>query len=310
MPLSLDDLIQHLDLEMLEVNLFRGQSRDLGGRSVFGGQVIGQALVAASRTVAGGAVPHSLHAYFLRRGDMAKPIVYEVDRIRDGSHFTTRRVQAIQHGAPILSMIASFQLPETGLEHAFTMPDVPPPEACQPVFAEDEKWLDPRHTLNDAMGDTPPGKSSPQSGAPITKLLEREQSLEYRFVTPLQAETGALQQHLWLRAAAPLPDDPIMHQCVLTYASDFNLLATAFQPHGLSIFRDDTVIASIDHALWFHRPFRIDDWLLYTMDSPSAQSARGFARGMLFDRSGRLVASVAQEGLMRVIDPAQRKAHR
>ena len=288
---QLQDLIALLDLERLELDLFRGQSRDLGGKSVYGGQVIGQALVAAGRTVQD-SVPHSLHAYFLRPGDMAQPIVYEVDRVRDGRSFTARRVQALQNGAAILSMIASFQRPEPGLEHQAPMPSVPPPEALEFLHVQRARWADAAPGLHPRLRDA----------------LCRELAIEFKAVTPwnpLEPEKRAPAQAYWIRAAGRLPDLPdgtpdwTLHRCVLAYASDFNFLSTAMLPHGRSWFARDMVVASIDHALWFHRDARIDDWLLYSMESPSAQGARGFSRGLIHDRAGRLVASVTQESLMR-----------
>jgi acyl-CoA thioesterase-2 len=282
---ALDDLIHVLDLEPLEVNLFRGQSRDLGGKSVFGGQVIGQALVAASRTVEE-RLPHSAHAYFLRPGDMALPIVYEVDRVRDGQRFTARRVQAIQKGEVILTMITSFQRPEPGLEHQATMPDVPPPEALRPQAELIQEWL----------------AAVPHVPERIREAFLRRMAVEFRPVVPRNPLLPVVlppQQAFWVRAQGPLPPDPLLHDCVLAYASDFSLLSTALLPHGRSWLSQDLAVASIDHALWFHRPLRIDDWLLYAMDSPTAQGGRGFSRGQFFDRQGRLVASVAQENLMR-----------
>ncbi|MDR3418770.1 MAG: acyl-CoA thioesterase II [Nevskia sp.] len=286
----LQDLVNLLDLEALEVNMFRGQSRDLGGKSVFGGQVIGQALVAAARTVEG-AEPHSLHAYFLRPGDMNLPLVYEVDRIRDGRSFSARQVSAIQHGQPILSMIASFQKPESGPEHQAPMPQVPAPETLRPQAELAEEWLRQR-------ADVPPR---------LKDAMLRVLAIEFRPVTPwnpLQPEARECAQNIWFRAAGRLPDDPLLHRCVLAYASDFNLLSTALRPHAMSFLDPNNAIASIDHALWFHRDVRADDWLLYAMDSPSAQGARGLSRGLIFDRGGRLVASVVQENLMRRINPA------
>jgi acyl-CoA thioesterase-2 len=282
----LQDLIELLDLEQLEVNLFRGQSRDTGGRSVFGGQVISQALVAANRTVPLDRPTHSLHAYFLRPGDMEKPIVYEVDRVRDGRSFTTRRVQAIQRGEVILSMIASYQVVEKGFEHQAPMPDVPAPESLTDLNELARQWL--------AEAGPIPERAR--------EWLERKVGVEFRPVdtqNPITRGPGEPVQRLWMRAVGPLPDDPALHRHVLAYASDFNLIGTAQYPHGVSFTNPKLFIASIDHALWFHRDFRIDDWLLYDMDSPSAQGSRGFARGQIFDRKGRLVASVAQEGLMR-----------
>jgi acyl-CoA thioesterase-2 len=285
----LEDLLHLLDLERLEDNLFRGQSRDLGGKSVFGGQVVGQALVAASRTVEG-AAPHSLHAYFLRPGDMAQPIVYEVDRVRDGRSFAARRILAIQHGAPILSMMASFQKPESGVEHQATMPQVPPPEALTPQADLRQKWAD-----------------EADISERTRRAYLRNLAIEFKQVhpwNPLKPEKRAPRQDIWFRAAGPLPDDPLLHTCVLAYATDFKLLSTALLPHGRTWFQLDMVVASIDHALWFHRDVRVDEWLLYSMESPSAQGARGLSRGLIFDRQGRLVASVAQENLMRQLPSA------
>jgi acyl-CoA thioesterase-2 len=289
---ALDDLIRLLDLEPLEVNLFRGQSRDLGGKAVFGGQVIGQALVAASRTVED-RWPHSLHAYFLRPGDMAHPIVYEVDRVRDGKHFTARRVQAIQHGEVLLSMICSFQVPESGFEHQAPMPDVPSPESLRPQSELVREWL----------------AAVPQVPPRIREAFERRMAVEFRPVEPRNPLLPTVQpprQAFWVRANGTLPDEPLLHACVLAYASDFSLLSTALLPHGASWLTPWLAVASIDHALWLHRSFRFDDWLLYAMDSPTAQGGRGLSRGQFFDRGGRLVASVAQENLMRRIAPPAR----
>lgn len=288
----LRDLVQLLDLETLETNLFRGQSRDLGGKSVYGGQVIGQALVAAARTVEG-AVPHSLHAYFLRPGDMAQPIVYDVDRVRDGRSFIARRVQAIQNGLPILSMIASFQRPEGGLEHQIAMPDVPGPDELEFAHVLRQRWAR-------------EGGALPER---VRAALTRELAIEFKPVkpwNPLKPEKREPVQHIWLRAGGALPADPLLHTCVLAYATDFNLLSTALLPHGKTWFGPEMIVASIDHALWFHREVRADDWLLYAMDSPTAQGARGFSRGSIFDRRGRLVCSVTQENLMRVGTPGVR----
>lgn len=285
----LQDLINVLDLETLEVNLFRGASRDLGGRSVFGGQVIGQSMVAAGRTVEG-RTPHSLHAYFLLPGDMAAPIVYEVERIRDGGSFSARRVQAIQHGRPILSMIASFQVPEPGMEHQEPMPAVPPPESLQSTAELIPAWLA-------AAGDVHPR---------IRTALQTVPAVEFRPVggwDPTPPAATAPQQQVWFRIGSQLPDDPMLHRSLLAYASDFNLIATALRPHGKSWYSLDMQVASLDHALWFHRDCRVDDWLLYSMDSPSAQAARGLARGLIHDRQGRLIATVVQEGLMRRVVP-------
>lgn len=284
---QLQDLLAVLNLETLEDNLFRGQSRDLGGKSVFGGQVIGQALVAASRTVSGH-TPHSLHAYFLRPGDMTLPIVYEVDRVRDGRSFTTRRIQAIQHGQPILSMMASFQIPEPGLDHQAQMPQVTPPEQLTELLELRSGWI----------------AKHPEIPERFRKAFLRELAIEFKPVepwNPLVPEARPPQQAIWFRAAGQLPDDPMLHRCVLAYASDFNLLSTALLPHGVTWFSKDMNVASIDHAIWFHRDLRMDDWLLYVMESPSSQAARGMSRALIFTRDGKLVASVAQENLMRKV---------
>ncbi|MDP9142257.1 MAG: acyl-CoA thioesterase II, partial [Pseudomonadota bacterium] len=227
-----------------------------------------------------------LHAYFLRPGDMTLPIVYEVERVRDGRTFTTRLVQAIQNGQPILSMIASFQNPESGLEHQVKMPDVPPPEKLVSSRELNDLWIQQAGDVSDRVFHT----------------LTRELAIDFKPVSPwnpLAPEVQPPAQHIWFRAAGKLPDDPMLHRCVLAYASDFNLLSTALRPHGQSWFADYMVVASIDHAIWFHRQVRVDDWLLYSMDSPTSQGARGMSRGLIFDRSGRLVASIAQENLMR-----------
>jgi len=248
---------------------------------------VGQALVAATRTV-GGRAPHSLHAYFLLPGDMAAPIVYEVDRIRDGRSFTARWVQAIQHGQPILSMIASFHVAEPGLEHQTPMPQVPPPDSLRSIAELREQWL---AEAGAAVSDR------------VREALLRPSPIDFRPVVPwnpLRPTVTPPRQELWFRAVDRMPDDPLLHTCMLTYASDFQLIPTALRPHGLSWLGGSTILASIDHAMWFHRPARVDEWLLYAMESPSAQNARGFARGLIYDRAGRLVASVAQEGLMRV----------
>ncbi len=285
MDANLKAVIDQLDLEPLEVNLFRGQSRDTGMRSVFGGQVIAQALVAAERTVEGRA-PHSLHAYFLLPGDVGAPILYQVERIRDGRSFSARRVQAIQHGRPILSMIASFQKPEAGLEHAAPMPDVPPPEALAPLADARERSL------------AATGGAHPRTG----RALRAPTAFDFR---PVEAEGSPREPRraFWFRAVDRVPDDPRLHRWLLAYASDLALAGTALRPHGRSWHHATMIVASLDHALWFHRDARIDEWLLYAMDSPSAQAARGLARGLLFDRAGRMVASAAQEALMRDVGP-------
>ena len=280
----LDDLIKVMTLERIELDLFRGESRDIGSAQVFGGQVLGQALMAATATVEHRDV-HSLHAYFLRRGDFNSPIVYEVDRARDGNHFSTRRVVAIQHGAQIFNMSASFQSQEEGLAHQLDMPIVPPPEDLHELT-----WY-----FKDLLTHLP---------LRVRRILEQKRPFEFRPTQPpslLEAEKVAPQRSFWLRAVAPLPDDEAMHRCLLAYVSDFHLLDTALMPHGMAMTQPNLVMASIDHAMWFHRSVRLDDWLLYCIDSPSASGARGFSRGSIFSRDGRLVASTSQEGLIRLV---------
>jgi acyl-CoA thioesterase II len=282
----LDDLLKVMTLERLEMDLFRGESRDIGSPQVFGGQVLGQALVAATATVQNRMV-HSLHAYFLRRGDFNSPIVYEVDRARDGNHFSTRRVVAIQHGAQIFNMSASFQADEAGLEHQLSMPEVPPPESL-PEFASYYKHV---------MAHLSPG---------MRRALEEKRPFEFRPTQPpssLTSEKVSPSRAIWFRTVAPLADDEALHRCLLAYASDFHLLDTALMSNGFSMTAPNLVMASIDHAMWFHRSVRVDDWLLYSTDSPSASGARGFTRGNVFSRDGRLVASTSQEGLIRVAAP-------
>jgi acyl-CoA thioesterase-2 len=279
---AIETLLSILDLEPLEHNLFRGRSPQVGWQRVFGGQVIGQALVAAARTVEGRAA-HSLHAYFMRPGDPSVPIIYEVDRIRDGKSFATRRVVAIQHGEAIFSMSASFQVEESGFDHQLPMPSVPPPEELPSESDLKALFVE----------------SAPE---PVRRYWERERPLELRPVDLrhyLSREPLEPVQQVWIRATGKLPDDPNIHRSVLAYASDMTLLDTSLFAHGRNIFDRDLQVASLDHALWFHRPFRIDEWLLYNEDSPSASGARGFSRGSLFSRDGRLIASVAQEGLIR-----------
>ncbi len=285
MPSALQDVLAILDLEPLEVNLFRGRSPQSRWQRVFGGQVIGQALVAACRTVEEVAQrpPHSLHAYFLLGGDPKVPIVYEVDRIRDGKSFTTRRVMAIQHGRAIFSMEVSFHGAEEGLSHQFPMPDVPKPDAL-PSDTE----------IRDRVLSLMPD--------PVRRYYDRERPIELRPVEYgryLGEKLEGGRFHMWIRATERLPDEPAIHQCVLAYASDMTLLDAALIPHGRTVFHQDIMAASLDHALWFHRPFRADEWLLYAQDSPNLSGARGFSRGLIFALDGTLVASVAQEGLLR-----------
>jgi len=281
----LDDLIKVMTLERLEMNLFRGESRDIGSPQVFGGQVLGQALIAATATAEDRTV-HSLHAYFLRRGDFNSPIVYEVDRALDGKHFSSRRVVAIQHGRQIFNMSASFQLAETGLDHQIPIPDVPPPESLPDMESHYRSVAD-------------------KLPAAARRVLEQKRPFEFRPVLEpdqLRREKSAPLKHIWFRAVDKLGDDEALHRSLLAYVSDFHLLDTALKPHGVSMISPKLVIASIDHAMWFHRSVRVDDWLLYAIDSPSASGARGFTRGSVFARDGRLVASAAQEGLIRVTE--------
>jgi acyl-CoA thioesterase II len=285
---ALADLLSILDLEPLEQNLFRGRSPDAGWQRVYGGQVLGQALVAAVRTVAADRVAHSLHAYFLLPGDPAVPIIYEVERIRDGGSFTTRRVKGIQHGRAMFAMSASFQKAEVSYEHQSTMPKVPMPEDL-PSEAD----------LRDRMLKLLPDN--------MKSYWERERPIEMRPVDVrryLDREKREPIQHVWIKANGALPDALALHQCVLAYASDFTILDTALIAHGKLLFDKDIQLASLDHAMWLHRPFRADQWLLYAQDSPSAHGARGFCRGSIFTRDGVLVASVTQEGLVRKRDTA------
>ncbi|NBN65555.1 acyl-CoA thioesterase II [Pannonibacter tanglangensis] len=284
MNTAIETLLSILDLEPLEHNLFRGRSPQVGWQRVYGGQVIGQALVAASRTVSEDRHIHSLHGYFLRPGDPAVPIIYDVDRIRDGGSFTTRRVVAIQHGQAIFSMSASFQTLEDGLEHQVDMPDVPMPEDLPSEKDLKEKFL----------------QVAPDN---VRKYWERERPIELRPVDLthyFSAKKLGPTQHVWVRATSRLPDDQRIHQCVLAYASDMTLLDTSLFPHGKSVFSPDIQPASLDHSMWFHRPFRADEWLLYSTDSPSSSGGRGMNRGTLYSRDGQLIASTAQEGLIRL----------
>ena len=280
---ALSGLLRLLDLEQLEINLFRGQSTHEGWQRVYGGQVLGQSLVAAVRTVPDERLCHSLHSYFLLGGDPHAPIVYEVERIRDGGSFNTRRVKAIQHGRAIFVMSVSFHKPESGYDHQSAMPDVPPPED----LPTEQEFIS---RLVDRM---PPNMKA---------HYERERPIEMRPVDIsryLTRDPRPPVQQVWLRAIGRLPDQLALHQCVLAYASDFTLLDTALIAHGKLLFDTDVQLASLDHAQWFHRPFRADEWLLYVQESPSAHGARGFSRGSIFTRDGHLVASVTQEGLTR-----------
>jgi len=278
------ELVDLLHLERLEDNLFRGQSRDIGTQFVFGGQVLGQALAAAQNTVDPAREAHSLHAYFLRAGDINAPIVYNVERTRDGGTFSSRRVVAIQHGQPILNGSISFQIVEHGFEHQSAMPEVPAPEDVAPM-------------------EPLPAEKLAKLPEKLQRWLGVDAPIEFRHVWPqdkLHPVKRPPIQHIWFRLTARVDDSPALHRALLAYASDFNLMGTATLPHGISYYSHNVQMASLDHALWFHRPFRVDEWLLYSCDSPTAQGARGLARGQIFDRDGRLVASTAQEGLIRM----------
>jgi len=285
MTSAVEELLSLLQLERLEDNLFRGESRDIGTRYVFGGQVLGQALSAAQQTVEPDRSAHSLHAYFLRAGDIDKPIVYHVERTRDGGSFSMRRVTAIQHGQPIFNFAASFQVDEPGVEHQLPMPSVPKPEDVEPVEA-----LPPEE-----LAKLPPK---------LQRWFGRSGPFEFRHVYPrdeLNPPKRPPFQQVWFRLAEPVPDaSPALHRALLAYSSDFHLIGTTMFPHGISFLQRNVQVASLDHAMWFHRPFRCDEWLLYSCDSPTAQGARGLARGMIYSEDGRLVASTAQEGLVRI----------
>ncbi|HET7796227.1 MAG TPA: acyl-CoA thioesterase II [Rhizobacter sp.] len=285
------ELVDLLQVEQLEHNLFRGISGDIGSPRVFGGQVLGQALMAAALTVERERSVHSLHAYFLRPGDKQARIVYDVDRIRDGGSFTTRRVVAIQHGQPIFNFAASFHVTEEGPRHQAAMPQVPPPEGLASV-------QEMRRKLVDRMPER------------MRAVLLAETAIDIRQCDPwdpLDPPTREPLNNAWFRADDHLPDDPVLHQAMLAYSSDFGLLHAALLPHGLSFMNGSVQGVSLDHAMWFHDSFRMDDWLLYATDSPAAQGARGFCRGSIFTQDGRLIASVAQEGLMRPQPPKKRK---
>jgi acyl-CoA thioesterase-2 len=283
LPSAFDDLLEILDLEPLEVNLFRGRSPKEDRQRVFGGQVAGQALVAAGRTVPPDRGVHSLHAYFLRPGDVRTPILYEVDRTRDGRSFTTRRVLAIQKGEAIFTLSASFHVAEEGYEHQDAMPEAPPPETL-PTWTEQMSKL---------LADAPEG---------VKGWILRERPIDVRYVgEPDWTDRRSLPptRMVWIRAAGTLPDEPLLHDVVVAYASDMMLLDTALRPHAISVADRGAMLASLDHAMWFHRDFRADEWLLYVQESPSASGARGFTTGRIFTRDGRLAVSVAQEGLIR-----------
>lgn len=279
----LEELLKLLKLEKIEENIFRGQSQDLGFGNVFGGQVLGQALSAASQTVPKGRLAHSLHGYFMRAGDATRPIVYTVDCIRDGKSFTTRRVVAVQKGRAIFSMSASFQIDEPGFDHQDEMPTVEGPDGLEPEVATARKLAD----------SIPAG---------IREKILCDKPIEIRHVdpvNPLQPKKKPPERFVWFRAIDTLPEDRAVNQYLLAYASDFNLVGTALYPHGRTFWDPQMQTASLDHAMWFYRDFRMDDWMLYAMESPSASRARGLAIGRIFTHDGRLVATVAQEGLVR-----------
>jgi len=282
-----EELLALLDLEPLELDIYRGRNRNIGTGRVFGGQVLAQALVAARRTIDEEREAHSIHGYFILPGDLEIPIVYFVDRLRDGGSFTTRRVTAIQHGRAIFNLSASFHRREEGMDHQAFTPEAPAPEGLTPELARIR-----------AMADRLPEG--------VREVLTQDRPLDFRPVDPpdlLDPSPRAPTRQTWLRAAGPIPDETLLHQAVLAYASDYGLLATALQPHGVNVRSQGMQVASLDHALWFHRPFRVDEWLLYMVDSPVAAGGRAFARGSIFTRDGVLVASVAQEGLTRRRDP-------
>jgi acyl-CoA thioesterase II len=286
---TLEELLALVDLEPLEHNIYRGQNRDIGTGRVFGGQVLAQALVAARRTVDEPREAHSLHGYFILPGDLNAPIVYFVERLRDGGSFTTRRVTAIQHGRAIFNLSASFQGEEEGLSHQLRAPQVPAPEDVEPE-------LDRIRAVADQI---------PES---TRAVLTQDRPIDFRPVDPpdfLAPDPAPPIRRSWFRAQGQIPDDPILHQAVLAYASDYGLLATALQPHGRALRDPELLVASLDHALWFHTRFRVDDWLLYEVDSPRSAGSRGFSRGSVYTLDGTLVASSAQEGLMRVRKPRE-----
>jgi len=280
---TIEELLQLMELETLEDNLFRGESRDIGTPRVFGGQVLAQSIIAASRTVDEGVI-HSLHAYFLRAGDAKAPIVYDVDRNRDGRSFKSRRVVAIQHGRPIFTLAASFQLQQEGLDHQFEMPNVPMPEDLPSESNVPE----------DRLEQVPPL---------LRRWFTRTGPFDFRRVQKTDVFNPSPKppfQDVWFRLSEKIEVSDLMHRALMAYASDFHLVGTATLPHGISFIQDELVMASLDHAMWFHRPVRVDDWLLYSCDSPSSSGGRGLARGLIYDRGGRLVASTIQEGMIRV----------
>jgi len=284
MQSSVEALLETLDLEQLELNLFRGAQPIEKRQRVFGGQVAGQALVAAGRTVEDRLV-HSLHAYFLRPGDPSVPIIYQVERTRDGRSFTTRRVTAIQHGRPIFTLSASFHIQEETYDHQKTMPDVPEPESLPDWQDQLREIIEARDDVDDETLD----------------WIGRKRAIDSRHVEFMDyfGEKQTATSNIWIRATGDLPDDPLLHQCIVAYASDMTLLDTAARPHPIRLLDGSIEMASLDHAMWFHRPLRADDWLLYSQESPSMSGSRGFTMGHFYQRDGTLVASVVQEGLFR-----------
>lgn len=282
-------LVELLKLEPIGVNRFRGQCEDLGFRNLFGGQVLGQSLSAASQTLPQGEwAPHSLHAYFLRPGNVVDAIEFEVDCVRDGRSFAMRRITASQKGKAILTMMCSFQHPEEGFEHQDTMPEVKGPEGILSQLELSRMFKD----------------KFPES---VREIYTADKPIEIRAIDPINIFAPKKQEpikYVWMKADAKLADDPMLHANVLTYASDFNLIGTSMMPHGVSFAQKDMRVASLDHAIWFHRPVKMDEWLLYSLDSPSASSGRGFCRGQVFNQQGEMVASVSQEGLIRKVEPA------
>ena len=292
MARSTQALIELLDLERIENNIYRGHNRDIGSGRIFGGQVLAQALVAARRTIQQpDRAAHSLHGYFILQGDLDVPVVYFVDCLRDGRSFTTRNVTAIQHGRAIFTLSASFHRTEESLSHQAPMPDVPPPEELR-------SELD---IVREAPGKIP---------SHLRVLLTQDRPLDFRPVEPYHPFDRAARapvRRTWVKSSGALDDDPAHHQAALAYASDYGILSTALQPHGRTMRDRDLMAASLDHSMWFHRPFRADEWLLYVVDSPIAHGARGFSKGTFFTREGQIVASAAQEGLLRVITPRRNR---
>ena len=291
MSFTAADLVELLQLESIEHNIYRGQNRDIGTARIFGGQVLAQALVAAQRTIDDDRPVHSMHGYFILEGDLSVPVVYFVDRLRDGRSFTTRRVTAIQHGNAIFNLSASFHRHESGLEHQTTMPDVSDPETLRSELDVIRERAD---EIDEELRD----------------LLTQDRPLDIRPVAeedPFDTTVRPPHRQLWVRSTGRLGDDPLQHQALLAYASDYGLLVTSLRPHGMHVRDPRVMVASLDHSIWFHRPFRMDEWLLYDVDSPTSAAGRGFTRGCYFTRDGALVASVAQEGLIRLRRPPEER---